>query len=110
MNKKNKAANKMTPYEFTHPGEVVKEELEYRQISQKHFAEIVGISYTMLNDILNGKRPISTDFALTMEAATGINAELLVNMQTRYNLQVARNKKENIARWNKLRENCASLL
>ena len=110
MNKKNKAANKMSPYDFTHPGDVVKEELEYREISQKHFAEIIGVSYTMLNDILNGKRPISTDFALTLEAATGISAELLVNMQTRYNLQVARSKEENIARWKSLRENCASLL
>ena len=103
-------SNNITPFELTHPGEVVKEELEYRGISQKHFAEITGVSYAMLNDILNGKRPISTDFALTLEAATGISAEILVNMQTRYNLQVARSKKENIKRWENLRENCASLL
>ena len=110
MSKKNKIANNMVPFEFTHPGDVVKEELEYRGISQKYFAEVVEVSYTMLNDILNGKRPVSTDFALTLEAATGISAELLVNMQTRYNLQLARSKKENIARWKYLRENCASLL
>ncbi|NLA61825.1 MAG: HigA family addiction module antidote protein [Bacteroidales bacterium] len=108
--RENIIANNMTPFELTHPGEVVKEELEYRGISQKHFAEITGVSYTMLNDILNGKRPISTDFALTLEAATGISAEMLVNMQTRYNLQVARSKKENIKRWENLRKNCASLL
>ena len=110
MTKKYIIANNMTPFELTHPGEVVKEELEYRGISQKHFAEITGLSYTMLNDILNGKRPISTDLALTLEAATGISAEMLANMQTRYNLQVARSKKENIKRWEKLRKNCASLL
>ncbi len=110
MTKKNNIANNLVPYEFTHPGDVVKEELEYRGISQKHFAEIIGVSYTMLNDILNGKRPISTDIALTLEAATGISAEMLINMQTRYNLQVARSKKENIARWKNLKENCASLL
>ena len=100
----------MTPFELTHPGEVVKEELDYRGISQKYFAEITGVSYTMLNDILNGKRPISTDFALILEAATGISAEMLVNMQCRYNLQVARSKKENIKRLENLRKNCASLL
>jgi addiction module HigA family antidote len=110
MRKNNKVANKMTPFEFTHPGDVVKEELEYRGISQKHFAEIIGVSYTMLNDILNGKRPVSTDFALTLEAATGISAEMLVNMQSRYNLQVARNKEDNIKRWENLRKTCASLL
>ncbi|MDD7692206.1 MAG: helix-turn-helix domain-containing protein, partial [Prevotella sp.] len=42
----------------THPGDVVKEELEERGISQKEFASRTGISYTMLNEILNSKRPI----------------------------------------------------
>ena len=94
----------------THPGEVLKEELQVRGLSQKHFAEVIGISYTMLNDILNAARPVSTDFALTMEAAIGVNAELLVNMQTRYNLQVARKDIKNINRLNELRHICASLL
>lgn len=93
-----------------HPGEIVKEELEYRGISQKHFAEVIDVSYTMLNDILNGKRPISTDFALTIEAATGISAELLVRMQLRYNLQVARSKTENIKKWEKIRKTSVAML
>ena len=67
----------------THPGDVLKEELECRKISQKKFSEVLGVSYTMLNEILNGKRPITSDFALMVEAALDINAELLVNMQTR---------------------------
>ncbi|MEA4916608.1 HigA family addiction module antitoxin [Proteiniphilum sp.] len=93
-----------------HPGEIVKEELEYRGISQKHFAEVIDVSYTMLNDILNGKRPVSTDFALTIEAATGISAELLVRMQLRYNLQVARSKTENIKKWEKIRKTSVTML
>ena len=94
----------------SNPGEIVKEELEYRGISQKSFAKVVGVSYTMLNDILNGKRPMSTEFALLMEAAIGISADLLVNMQTRYNLQMARKDQKNIDRFEKLRNICASLL
>ena len=74
----------------THPGDVLKEELECRKISQKKFSEVLGVSYTMLNEILNGKRPVTSDFALMVEAALDINAELLVNMQTRYNMAVAR--------------------
>lgn len=97
-------------YTPIHPGEIVKEELEYRGISQKHFAAVIGVSYTMLNDILNGKRPISTDFALTLEAAMGISAEMLVRMQVRYNLQVARSKSENIKKWESLRKACAAAL
>ena len=45
----------------THPGDVVKEELEERGISQKEFASRTGISYTMLNEILNSKRPITRE-------------------------------------------------
>ena len=93
-----------------HPGEIIKEELEFRKISQKQFAQIVDFSYTMLNDILNGKRPVSTDFALLIEVSLGINAEMLVNMQTRYNLQLARQNKKNIDKFEKLRNICASLL
>ena len=36
-------------------GDVLKEELECRKISQKKFSEILGVPYTMLNEILNGK-------------------------------------------------------
>ena len=78
----------------THPGDVLKEELECRKISQKKFSEVLGVSYTMLNEILNGKRPVTSDFALMVEAALDINAELLVNMQTRYNMAVARNTQD----------------
>lgn len=93
-----------------HPGEIIKEELQFRGISQKRFAEVIEVSYTMLNDILNGRRPISTDFALLIEAATGINADMLVNMQTRYNMQIARKDKNIVARLENLRKICATLL
>src|SRR5574344_63388 len=43
-----------------HPGEVLKEELESRGISQKRYSELTGVSYTMLNEILNGKRSVTT--------------------------------------------------
>ena len=76
----------------THPGDVVKEELEERGISQKEFASRTGISYTMLNEILNSKRPITSEIALVIEAALGINPELLINMQSRYNMVQARMK------------------
>jgi addiction module HigA family antidote len=76
----------------THPGDVLKEELEARGIPQKKFSEVLSIPYTQLNEILNGKRPVTTNFALMMEVALGINPELLINMQMRYNMSVARQK------------------
>ena len=95
---------------LVHPGEIIKEELHARSLTQKHFAEVTSIPYTMLNDILNARRPISTDFALTIEAAIGINAEMLVNIQSRYNMQIARKDKKNAKRLSELRKICASLL
>jgi addiction module HigA family antidote len=74
----------------THPGNVLKEELESRNISQKKFSEVLGVPYTQLNEILNGKRSVTTDFALMVEAALGINPELLVNMQTRYIMSLSK--------------------
>lgn len=77
------------PFRPVHPGELLKDELKYRHISQKVFAEQLGLPYTAFNEILNGKRPVTTDFALFMEAALGVPAYILVGMQTDYNLQVA---------------------
>ena len=94
----------------THPGDVLKEELECRKISQKKFSEVLGVSYTMLNEILNGKRPITSAFALMVEAALDINAELLVNMQTRYNMAVARKESALANRLHEIRKMCATLL
>ncbi len=94
----------------THPGDVLKEELEYRKISQKKFSEVLGISYTMLNEILNGKRPVTSDLALMVEAALGINPELLVNMQTRYNMALAREESSLSKRLGEIRKMSASLL
>ena len=88
----------------THPGDVLKEELEARGIS-----EVLSIPYTQLNEILNGKRPVMTDFALMMEAALGINPELLINMQMRYNMSVARQKKPLITRLIDIKRACAAI-
>ena len=41
--------NDLRPYMPTHPGEVLKDELQARGISQKKFSSLIGVSYTMLN-------------------------------------------------------------
>jgi addiction module HigA family antidote len=77
-------ANNLTPYEPTHPGEVLREEIEYRGISQRKLAKQMNVPYSVLNKILNCKRPVSTEDASLFEATLGIKAEMLVRMQTRY--------------------------
>ena len=82
--------NDLIPYLPTHPGEALKEELEARNISQRKFAEMIGMPYTALNEIANGKRSVTTETALKIEAALDIEAIFWLNMQTRYNMQTAR--------------------
>ena len=42
-------ANNLTPAYPTHPGTVLKEEIEYRKLSQRKLAGQMGISYKMLS-------------------------------------------------------------
>jgi len=74
----------------THPGEIIKEEIEYRGISQRKLAGDVGMSYTALNEILNAKRPVSTTTAYLMEAALNIPADMLLRLQLSYDMQIAK--------------------
>ena len=91
-------ANNMDPFRPVHPGELLKDELEYRHLSQKTVAKQLDLPYTAFNEILNGKRPVTTDFALLMEAALGVNPGLLLRMQTDYNLQAAKKDSKLLAR------------
>lgn len=63
-------------------------------MSQRKFAALIGGSYSVLNEIINGKRPITTEYALKIEAATGIPAHVWLNMQSAYNMQVARQNRK----------------
>ncbi|MDR0891808.1 MAG: HigA family addiction module antidote protein [Mediterranea sp.] len=99
-----------SPFRPVHPGELLKDELEYRHLSQKAVAKQLQIPYTAFNEILNGKRPVTTDFALLMEAALGVPAYILVGMQTDYNLQVAKNDAKLNKRLNEVKKLAASLL
>ena len=80
-----------------------------RYLSKEVFSEQISVPYTQLNEILNGKRPVTTDFALMMEAALGINPEMLTNMQMRYNMSVARQKKSLLDRLVDIKRACAAV-
>jgi addiction module HigA family antidote len=98
------------PFCPVHPGEVLKDELEYRRISQKSFALRIGLPYSTLNEILNCKRPVTTDFALLVEAALGLEPTLLLRMQASYNMQVAKEDKKFTKRLNEIRKIASTLL
>lgn len=102
-------ANNLTPSELIHPGEILKDEIEYRGISQRKLAAQMGISPTLLNEILNGKRAVSAEYALLFEAALGIDAEPLIKLQVDYNIQVAKSDKSFLERLANIRKIAAVL-
>ena len=102
-------ANNLSPFEPTHPGEILKDEIEFRGISQKKLAKEMGVSYTVLNEILNAKRPLSTEYAMLIEAVLDLDAEPLLRMQTCYNLQMAKRDNKFMEKLNKVRKIAAIL-
>ena len=74
----------LKPKYVTHPGEIIMDEIEYMQISQK-------------------------EFALLTEAATGIPADLLLRMQTRYDRIKAENKPDFMEKLKEIRKYAAAL-
>lgn len=73
----------------THLGEVLKDEIESRKISQRKLAQQMGISYKVLNDLLNGRRSLTTPTAMMFEAALDVPADSLMRLQLKYNMQQA---------------------
>lgn len=102
-------ANNIEPAYPTHPGEVLKDEIEYRGISQRKLAAEMDVPYTQLNEVLNGKRPVNTEFALLIEAVLDLPAEPLLKMQTRYNMIVAKRNDNFIKKLNNVRKVAAML-
>jgi addiction module HigA family antidote len=102
-------ANARFGYTPTHPGEVLKDEIEYRKISQRKLAAQMGISYKVLNDLLNGRRTLTTATAMMFEAALDIPADSLMRLQLKYNMQQAMDDKTFMERLNQIRKYAALL-
>jgi addiction module HigA family antidote len=74
----------------THPGEVLKDEIEERGITQRQLSDSMGLTYSVVNEILNARRPLTARTALMFEAALDVPADSLMYLQTKYNMQTAR--------------------
>lgn len=83
------------------PGEMLKDEfLREYGLSQNQLAKAIGISPNRIADIVNNRRRITADTALRLSLFFGNSAEFWINLQTRYDLKLARQnlKPETIAR------------
>ena len=97
-------ANNMISSELIHPGEIIKDEIMARGLTQKELAQQMGVSYTVFNEILNGKRPVTTEYALLLEAALGTDANIWLGLQADYNMQRFKQDRYFMKRLEKIRK------
>ena len=76
-----------------HPGVVLNEVyMSEMGLNQSQLAERCNCSPRKINEIVNGKRAVSPEFALVLEKVLGTSAEMWVRIQAEYDLWVARKK------------------
>lgn len=81
-----------------HPGQVLAEVyMKELDLNQSTLAAKIGCAHRKINEIVNGKRGISADFAIDLERTLGTSAEMWVNMQASYDLWVARQRRKKAA-------------
>ena len=82
------APNKFAPVT---PGAMLKEEFlaEYG-LSQNRLAKVTGISPKRIAEIVNNRRRITADTALRLSLYFGNSPEFWMNLQTNYDLKLAR--------------------
>lgn len=76
-----------------HPGLVLNEiYMKELELNQSQLALKCRCSHRKINEIVNGKRSISPEFAIVLEKVLGTTAEMWVRMQADYDLSLARRK------------------
>jgi addiction module HigA family antidote len=80
-----------TPLPPTSPGEILAEEfMEPLQISQNALARALSVPARQINQIVHGKRTITTRTALLLARYFGTTPEFWINLQTHYDLVLER--------------------
>lgn len=79
-------SNTMNP---VHPGEHLAEFLDEMGISQYRLAHDISVPPRRINEIVKGKRAVTADTALRLGRYFGMSAQFWMNLQDRYELEVA---------------------
>lgn len=83
-------ANNLTPFEPTHPGEMIKDEIEYRGITQKELAKQLGIPECEIEAVLTGKASVDNELARSLQAVLGIDSGIWLRLQSDYDNEIAK--------------------
>lgn len=74
-----------------HPGEILMEDfIEGFGITQNKLAVSIGVPPRRINEIVHGKRGITTDTAIRLARYFGTSEELWMNLQSNYELRILR--------------------
>lgn len=71
-----------------HPGQYIGELIEDYNMTQKEFAEKLGLSPKTINKLVNGEESISNDIAQKLEKLTNISMKTWLNLQASYDRKV----------------------
>ncbi len=74
------------------PGELLEEELEARGLSQLDLARQAGRPAQAINEIIRGKKRITPETALDLERVLGTPASFWLNLESNYQLALARRR------------------
>ena len=72
-----------------HPGQYVEELIKEYNVTQKEFAEHLGISEMKLGKLVNGEESISNDIAQKLAKITNISIITWLNLQNAYDVKIA---------------------
>ena len=73
-----------------HPGEILADELQEIGLSAKRLADLIQVPPNRLYQILAGKRNMTADTALRLSQYFGMSADFWMNLQSAYELDLAR--------------------
>jgi antitoxin HigA-1 len=92
-----------------HPGEILGDELEEIGLSAKKLADVIQVPPNRLYQVLAGKRSMTADTALRLGQYFGMSAAFWMNLQSAYELDLARQRLgKTIQRIPKRSEFCAA--
>ncbi len=73
-----------------HPGEILADELEDTGLSPKKLADVINVPPNRLYQLIAGKRSMTADTALRLGQYFGMAADFWMNLQSAYELDLAR--------------------
>lgn len=85
-----KRIDELMPAYAIHPGEMLLDEIEAREMSQTELGQLIGYKKSQLNEVIKGKRGINAKLAILLEAALEISADFWLNAQKEYELNLAK--------------------